>query len=475
MGIGDQLDFSTGFPEPSDPGAPPPERLDPELPGPYSVGTYARKLQQYLRQRANVLLIGEVVNLRRARASTYFELRDADGALPCAIWNDQLERLELDGQLADGVEVVAGGGLDYYPGSATSSPSFSFRVTHLRLAGEGDLLARLQVLRKRLEADGLFLPQKELPRPLIPKTIGVVTARGSAACRDLLAGLERRGWRGTIVWADAPVQDRRAAPQIASALRSLAEQPQVEVAVVCRGGGSLADLWAFCDENLCRTVALLRLPVVSAIGHESDQTLIDDVSAVSCSTPTHAAEELVGVDVRQARRELHARALAAQRCSRAAVRTRGRRLVELAGAPARSVRAERLRLHQLLREIRASATRGIAGREQRAARHALVLARKGGAASTTATDALLALERMGAGIAARARDAQRARLARLAGFGVAVRGHDPQRTLERGYALVEGADGDPVTSAQAAREEKRVRVRFADDAVAARIEEDEEQ
>src|SRR5690606_28266823 len=103
---------------------------------------------------------------------------------------DQLERLELDGQLADGVEVVAGGGLDYYPGSATSSPSFSFRVTHLRLAGEGDLLARLQVLRKRLEADGLFLPQKELPRPLIPKTIGVVTARGSAACRDLLAGLE---------------------------------------------------------------------------------------------------------------------------------------------------------------------------------------------------------------------------------------------------------------------------------------------
>src|SRR5690606_21799690 len=231
---------------------------------------------------------------------------------------------------------------DYYPGSATSSPSFSFRVTHLRLAGEGDLLARLQVLRKRLEADGLFQPQKQLARPALPKTIGVVTARGSAACRDLLAGLERRGWRGTIVWADAPVQDRRAAPQIAGALRALAEQPQVDVAVVCRGGGSLADLWAFCDEHLCRTVALLRLPVVSAIGHESDQTLIDDVAAVSCSTPTHAAEELVGVDVRAARRELHAKARSAQRCSVAAVRTRGRRLAELAGAPARTIRAERL-------------------------------------------------------------------------------------------------------------------------------------
>jgi exodeoxyribonuclease VII large subunit len=139
-----------------------------------------------------------------------------------------------------------------------------------------------------------------------------VTARGSAACQDLLAGLERRGWRGTIVWADAPVQDRRAAPRIASALRDLAELEQVEVAVVCRGGGSLADLWAFCDENLCRTVALLRLPVISAVGHEVDRTLIDDVSAVCCSTPTHAADELVRIDVRAARDAVGVAALRTQ-------------------------------------------------------------------------------------------------------------------------------------------------------------------
>ena len=227
--------------------------------------------------------------------------------------------------------MVIGGGLDYYPGSATSSPSFSFRVTHLRLAGEGDLLARLAALRKQLEADGLFRPQKELDRPLLPKTIGVVTARGSAACQDLLAGLERRGWRGTLVWADAPVQDRRAAPAIASALRGLAEQPSVEVAVVCRGGGSLADLWAFCDESLCRTVALLRLPVISAVGHESDRTLIDDVSAVCCSTPTHAAEELVRVDVATARRDLSGRAQLVARAGAGAVRSRGQRLAQLAG------------------------------------------------------------------------------------------------------------------------------------------------
>ena len=89
------------------------------------------------------------------------------------------------------------------------------------------------------------------------------------------------------------MQDRRAAPAIAKALRELAAIEAVEVAVVCRGGGSLTDLWAFCDENLCRTVAMLRLPVISAVGHEVDRTLIDDVAAVSCSTPTHAADALV--------------------------------------------------------------------------------------------------------------------------------------------------------------------------------------
>src|SRR5207248_6469867 len=117
-----------------------------------------------------------------------------------------------------------------------------------------------------------------------------------AARRDFLAGLERRGWRGTIVWGYAPVQDRRAAGAIARAIQDLAAVGEVEVIVVTRGGGSIADLWAFCDETLCRTVALTPVPVIAAVGHEVDRTLIDDVAAVSCSTPTHAAEAAVGID-----------------------------------------------------------------------------------------------------------------------------------------------------------------------------------
>ena len=424
--------------------------LDPDLPGPFPVGRYADGLKNYLRGRPKVLVTGEMTGFRRSRVQAFFELRDTQGALPCSIWNTDLDKLGLDPQLlADGAEVVIGGGLDYYPGSATATPSFNFRATHLRLAGDGDLLARLKALREELRRDGLFEPQKQLARPLLPKTIGVVTARGSAACQDLLAGLERRGWRGTIVWADAPVQDRRAAGRIAAALRGLAELEQVEVVVVCRGGGSLADLWAFCDENLCRTVALLRLPVISAVGHEVDRTLIDDVSAVCCSTPTHAAEELVRVDVRAVRGELDHAAARARHAGAEAIRMRGRRLGELAAGPARSVRTERARLHQKLREVRAAASRGLASRDERAARHALVLSRKGEAGAKPA-DAL----------------------ARLGTFEAAVRGHDPQRVLERGYARVESLAGDAVTTAAAARKTSEVKVKFADDAVRARIKED---
>ena len=192
-----------------------------ELPGPFAVGRYAKRLQQWMRERARVQLVGEVTGVGRSKVQAYFELRDAEGAIPCVIWLNDLERAGLpEGGLRDGAEVVISGGPDYYPGGGQASPSFAFRATSVRLAGEGDLLARLEALRKQLRAEGLFELQKQLSRPALPKTIGVVTAEGGAARRDLLAGLRRRGWAGTIVWAFAPVQDRRAAPAITTSAPS---------------------------------------------------------------------------------------------------------------------------------------------------------------------------------------------------------------------------------------------------------------
>jgi exodeoxyribonuclease VII large subunit len=398
-----------------------------------------------------VQLIGEVTGLRQTQKQTYFELRDAEGAVPCTIWANELAALRLpEGALRDGAEFVAAGGPDYFTGSATSSPAFSFRVTDLRLAGEGDLLARLEALRKQLRSEGLFELQKQLARPRLPKTIGVVTAESGAARRDLLAGLERRGWAGAVVWAFAPVQDRRAAAAIGAAIQELAATPAVEAIVVTRGGGSLADLWAFCDETLCRTVAMLRVPVISAVGHERDSTLIDDVAAVACSTPTHAAEAAVPLDCRAARGALERSAASLRRAGEGAVGSRSRHLVALARGPARALKRERVALNQKAREIRAASERGLA--ERRAFQRRL---------------ALVVLSRAARRAAGAEADSRREALRRAA---VAFRAHEPERTLERGYALAEDSGGEPVTSAAAALAAGHVRLRFADGRVGAEIE-----
>jgi exodeoxyribonuclease VII large subunit len=407
-----------------------------------------------MRERARVQLIGEVTGVGRSKVQAYFELRDGDGAIPCAIWLNDLEKAGLsEGALRDGAEVVISGGLDYYPGGGQASPNFAFRATHVRLAGEGDLIARLEALRKQLRSEGLFELQKQLHRPQLPKAIGVVTAETGAARRDLLAGLQRRGWGGSVIWGFAPVQDRHAAPAIGRAVQDLAARPEVEAIVVTRGGGSLADLWAFCDETLCRTVAMLRVPVISAVGHERDKTLIDDVAAVACSTPTHAAEAAVPLDCIAARESLERCAVGLRRAGEGAIGTRSRHLGALARGPARALQRERGKLNQKIREIRAASERGLAER----------------AASQTRIGTVV-LERARNRAAGADMEKRQAALRRAM---VALRAHEPERTLERGYALVEGEGGEPLGSAAEVSAEKRISLRFSDGRVRARPEPDD--
>jgi exodeoxyribonuclease VII large subunit len=417
-----------------------------ELPGPFPVGIYSAQLKRRLLEFARVQLVGEVWGFRSSRARIYFELRDTRGALPCSMWASDFEALGV--ALVDGLRVVIGGGCDYYPGSASSSPSFTFAVSELRIAGEGDLLVQLEQLRRRLHADGLFEPQKRLARPLLPRTIGVITGERGKARDDVVAGLRRRGWAGRLVWAFVPVQDRHAAPRIAGALRELAAIPEVDVVIVARGGGSLADLFAFCDEALCRTVALLRVPVISSVGHHTDRTLIDDVAAVCCSTPTHAAEAAVPIDCNAARAAMAGAARRLEVHSRRAIVERARALERLAAAPAQHVTRERRRLHQLVRELRASGRRAVSESRSRSGRHALVLGR--------AAERARGSDRSG-----RERELQR--------FALALAAHDPARTLARGYALVEDRGGDVVSSAAAARAAGSLSLRFHDDAVDAEV------
>jgi exodeoxyribonuclease VII large subunit len=430
--------------------APRPEGIEgSEFAGPFSVGAYAKLLRAELRKRARVQLFGELFNVRPSRARVYFELRDGEGAVPCAMWRNTFDQLGIDvASLIDGAQVVVAGGPDYYPGSRTASPSFSFDVTDLRVAGEGDLLVQLESLRRKLAAEGLFAPQKLLVRPPLPRTIGVVTGETGKARDDVLAGLQRRGWAGRLVWAFAPVQDRHAAPAITRALTDLAAVGGVDVIVVARGGGSLADLFAFCDEALCRTVALLRVPVIASVGHHTDRTLIDEVAAVSCSTPTHAAEAAVPLHCAQERARLRGEAARLRHHGSSAVLHRARTLVALSRAPADHLARHRRTLHQTLRELRASARRGLEERGTRLARRTLVLSRKAEANAGP--------------------DLERRRQA-LDGLAAALHAHDPRRTLERGYALVDDGDGRLITTADAAREAGEVRLQFIDAAVRATI------
>ena len=347
------------------------------LPGPFPVGVWAKGFQGFLRERPRVQIFGEVVNLRRARARVYFELRDGDGAAQCSIWANRLDALRLpEGTLADGVQVVVAGGPDYYPGSRTASPSFSFDVTGLRVAGEGDLLAQLAELRRRLEAEGLFLPQQELPRPALPRTIGVVTGEGGKARDDVLAGLRRRGWGGRLVWAFAPVQDRRAA---AGGHRRPAG-PRSDRR--CRRHHRRA------RRRLARRS--LRLQRRDALPDRRAAPRPGDRKRRAPHRP-HAdrrrrRRQLLHADARRrgrraARRRRRAGARARRRRAlarhgRRAVLERGRSLARMGRVPADHVARHRRSLHQSVRELRAAAGRRVGERREASATRALVLNRK---------------------------------------------------------------------------------------------------
>lgn len=438
-------------------------------PAPTPVGEYAAELKRQMTNLPRATITGEVTEFNRTNVQIYFQLKDDRGGVRCTMWRREFDRLDLpEGAMKVGASIVATGGPDYYEGGKSASPSFSFRTTDIRPTGEGDLIARLAELRKRFQSEGLMEPQKLLPRALLPRRIGVITAEGGAARQDLMVGLERRGWRGELVWGFAPVQDRKAAPTITRILGDMAAFGEVEAIVVCRGGGSLTDLWAFCDEDLCRTVAMLAVPVISAVGHERDVTLLDDVAAVRASTPTHAADAVIGIDVAAARSHLVSTAGRAARAGQSAVRERIGPLAAMAAGPGRAIRNERVSLNQKTREIRASADRGIRARSESASRvlDRGLLPAALRASRTVESGEALNRARPG-GLAERVSRRLQIAARKLETEEVALRAHDPQRTLERGYARVEDRDGEPVVDARMARRARELKILFADDSVEA--------
>jgi exodeoxyribonuclease VII large subunit len=242
---------------------------------------------------------GEVGRVARpASGHLYFDLKDDRSVLAAICWKGQSERLQVRPE--EGLEVVATGRLTTFPGQS----KYQMIVDDIRPAGMGALMAMLEKRKKALEAEGLFDAARKKPIPYLPEVIGVVTSPSGAVIRDILHRLRDRFPRRVLVWPVA-VQGDRCAPEVAAAIRGFNALPQggpvprPDLLIVARGGGSIEDLWGFNEEIVARAAAESRIPLISAVGHETDTTLIDYVSDHRAPTPTAAAERAVPV-----RREL---------------------------------------------------------------------------------------------------------------------------------------------------------------------------
>ncbi len=229
------------------------------------------------------------VNRRPGVSVVFMTLRDSLASVSVRLTVPRALVDSLDPPLVEGASVVVQAKPSYY----AANGSFSLEVRELRMVGLGELLARLERRRQLLAAEGLFAAHLKRPLPFLPRRVGLVTAPGSAAERDVVDNARRR-WPGVeLTPAYATMQGPRCASEVVEALQRLERDPAVDVVVVARGGGSVEDLLPFSDETLVRAVAALRTPVVSAIGHEQDQPLLDLVADVRASTPTDAAKLVV--------------------------------------------------------------------------------------------------------------------------------------------------------------------------------------
>ena len=233
---------------------------------------------------------GEISGFKRhASGHCYFSLKDENACMDAVIWRSSAGALAFRPE--DGAEVIATGKLTTYPGRS----KYQIVVERMELAGEGALLALLERRRKALAAEGLFEPSRKRALPFLPKVIGVVTSPTGAVIRDILHRLEDRCPTRVIVWP-VPVQGEGASAKIAAAIHGFASvEPRPDLLIVARGGGSIEDLWAFNEEEVVRAAAASPIPLISAVGHETDTTLIDFASDRRAPTPTAAAEIAVPV------------------------------------------------------------------------------------------------------------------------------------------------------------------------------------
>jgi exodeoxyribonuclease VII large subunit len=392
--------------------------MPPEVYPVQQVTRYLRELIESNRHLSDIWVSGEVSNLTRASSGhVYFTLGDGGSALRCVLFRSR--NVGQGQRLDEGLSVVVYGSLSLYE----QRGDLSFIVDFVQPEGVGALAAEFERLRAQFEAEGLLAVERKRPLPPFPERVGLVTSPTGAVLHDVTDVLGRRWPLARLIVAPARVQGEGASALIADAVRRLGEE-HLDAIIVARGGGSAEDLWPFNEEPVGRAIYASPVPVISAVGHETDTTLADLVADVRAPTPS-AAAELVAPD----RAEVSQRVGVLARQADAAVSRRLDASHDRTGARATALAAALPDLAAASRHVGERAAAGGRALE-------LAIARAG--------------ERTGA---------QSARLAALS----------PLATLDRGYAVVTREDGSVVTSATALRPDDAVQLRLRDGTRPARI------
>ncbi len=441
-----------------------------DLPGdnaaPLSVTEISGRLKRTVEERFGFVRVrGELSGVKRAASGhLYLCLKDESARLDGVMWRGAAGNLPF--RVEDGIEVIASGKLTTYPGRS----NYQIVIDRMEVAGEGALLALLAKTKARLEAEGLFDPARKRPIPFLPRVIGVVTSPTGAVIRDILHRVSDRFPIEVLVWP-VLVQGNGAAEQVTAAVNGFSAiqpggpVPRPDLVIVARGGGSIEDLWAFNEEAVVRAIAASTIPVISAVGHETDTTLADFAADLRAPTPTAAAEQAVPVRAEL----LNQIAELALRKRRAVARpvALGRERLEARVQRLPKAEAVLAPFVQRLDDLGERLRRGLGER--------IVVARQQLQSDAARLSAPLlaarldhARHRLGAQRLAPALVTARiaAGRERLDGLGRLMVSLNPDTVLERGYVRVTAADGRTLVSKAAATQEASLVLHFRDGALA---------
>jgi exodeoxyribonuclease VII large subunit len=433
-----------------------------------TVGELNRRARQALESSLPLLWVaGEISNLTMAASGhAYFTLKDAQAAVRAVMFRSRAQTLGWRLQNGDHVEAQVLVTL-YEPRG-----DYQINVESMRRAGAGNLYEQFLRLKERLEREGLFAAAAKRPLPVFPRCIGLVTSPQGAALRDVATTIYRRAPHVRLIVYPTSVQGANAPGEIIAALRQAnrrAANDGCELLILCRGGGSLEDLWAFNDENLARAVRASALPVVCGVGHETDFSIADFVADLRAPTPT-AAAELAAPERARLMRQLAEFARAFGRAAARKIGEARQRLDFAAGRlqhPAELLRRQRERNGALVHRLRTALRHRLSQRRLELARLDECLRRRR-PDLRFAGQQLRHLERNLASAAEGNLARRRHHLERLADR---LRGLDPTAVLARGYSLTTDADGHIIKNAEAAELGSKITVHLARGRIGARVEE----